>query len=69
MFVDGSNEEEYDELGYQYESSGMFGTGLGGLLRGVGFIIGATFSAYESCYGDGFLLAVPYVNIFEAGTG
>ena len=39
---DESNKEESDELGYESGSSGKFGTGLCGLLCGVGFYIGMT---------------------------
>ena len=45
----------------------MFGTGLGGLLHGVGFTLGVSLSTYESCDGDGGSLAIPLKNIGEAG--
>ena len=35
-----------------------FGTGLGGLLHCVGFPLGVTLSAFESCDGDRGSLAV-----------
>ena len=45
----------------------MFGTGLGGLLHGRIFHLGATLSADESYDGDNGSLASPYKNIGEAG--
>ena len=57
-----SNEEEYEALGSEYGSAGAFVTGLGGLLCGVGFPLGVTLSADESCYVDGGSL-VPWVNM------
>ena len=50
---DGSNEEESDKLGSESESAGTFSAKFGGLLCGVGFPLGVTISAYESCDGDG----------------
>ena len=39
-------------------------------MRGVGFYLGVTLSADESCGGDGGSLSAPYVkNIYGAGTG
>ena len=56
---DYSDEEEYDRLGSESGSAGTFGTGLGGLPRGLGFPLGVTLSADESC-GDGRgSLAIP----------
>ena len=46
----------------------MYGTVLGGLSRGLGFILGVTLSVYESCDGDGGLLAISYKSIGEACT-
>ena len=64
-----SDEEEYDELGFESSSSGMFGTGLGGLLYSLWFTLGVTLSSDESCGDDGGSLALPKVNIGEAFTG
>ena len=47
----------------------MFGAILGGLLHSVVFPLVVTLYADESCDGDGGSLAVPEVNIGEAGTG
>ena len=49
---DESDKLEYDELVSKYGSAGTFGTGLGGLLRGVGLSLGVTLSAGESCDSD-----------------
>ena len=40
------------ERGSESGSTGYFGTGLGGLLRGVRFILVVTPSDDESCNGD-----------------
>ena len=50
---DESDKEESDKLGSESGSAGTFGTGLGGLFSDVGFPLGVTLSAYESCNGDG----------------
>ena len=47
----------------------MFGTGLGGLLCGLGFPLGVMISYDESCGGNGGSLTFPFVNICGAGTG
>ena len=44
---DEANEEEYDKFGYEFGSADTFGTGLGGLFRGVGLSLGVTLSADE----------------------
>ena len=46
-------------LGSESRSDGTFGTGLGGLLHGLGFTLGVTRYASESCGGEGGSLAVP----------
>ena len=50
---DVSDKEEYDELGSKSGSAGTYGTGLGGLSRGLGFTLGVTVSDNESCGGEG----------------
>ena len=55
---DESDEEYSDELGSESWSAGTFGTGLGELLHDVGFLLGVTLSAFESCDGDRGSLAV-----------
>ena len=47
-----SDKEESDELGSESGLSCTFGTGLGGLLHAVGFYLGVTLSADESCDDD-----------------
>ena len=47
----------------------MFGTGLVGLSRGLGFLLDVTISADELCDGDGEPLSLPYICFGEAGTG
>ena len=49
---DESDEEESEELGSGSGSAGAFGTGLGGLLRDVGFPLDVTLSSDESCDGE-----------------
>ena len=56
---DGFNKEKSDKLRSKYGSGGMFSTGLGGLLHGVGFPLGVTLSDDDSCDGDGGSLSVP----------
>ena len=56
---DESYKEEYEKLGSESGSYSMFGNGLGWLLHGVGLHLGVTFSADESCDGDGGSLAIP----------
>ena len=51
------DKEEYDKIGYGSWSDGMFSTGLGGFLCGVGFPLGVRLSADESFSGDGGSLA------------
>ena len=58
------DKEEYDKLGHKSGSAGTFGTGLGGLLHGIGLTVGATIFSDESCDGDGGSLAVPQVKMF-----
>ena len=53
------DKEEYEELGYGSGLADTFGTGLGGLLRGVGLPLGVTLSADESCGVEWGSLAVP----------
>ena len=48
---DESNEEEYEELGSKFVSSGAFGTIFGRLLCGIGFPLGVTISADKLCGG------------------
>ena len=45
----------------------MIGTGLGGLPHGLGFPLGVTFSAYESCNGDGIDGNYPFSVTTESG--
>ena len=66
---DDSDEEKYDELGSESRSAGTSGTRLGGFLRGLGFPLGVTISADESCNGNRVSLALTYKNIGEAFTG
>ena len=47
----------------------MYGTVLGGFLRGLGFPLGVTLSGYESYDDDKDSFALPYKNIFESSTG
>ena len=65
---DDSDEEKSDKIGSEYGSDITYGTGLGGLLRGLVFPLGISLSADESCDGDRGLLALPYKNIGEACT-
>ena len=65
---DDSNEEESDKLGSRSRSADTVGTRLGGLLRGLVFLLVVTLSYDEShndCIGS---LSLPYKNIGEAGT-
>ena len=50
---DGYDKGEYDKLGSGSGSASTFSAGFCGLLRGVGFTLGVTISADESCDGDG----------------
>ena len=63
------DKEESDKLGSKCGSVGTFGTGLGGLLRGIGFTVGVTLSAYESYNGDRSSLDLSNKNIGETDTG
>ena len=56
---DESYKEYSDKLGSESGSAGTFGTGLGGLLRVVGFPLGATLYDYELFDGDGGSLYIP----------
>ena len=53
-----SNYKEFDKFGSESGSAGTFGTGLGGFLSGVGFVLGVISYANESCDGDGVPLAL-----------
>ena len=50
--LDESNKEESNKLGSESGSAGKFGTGLGGLLRGVELPLDVTLSADELCDDD-----------------
>ena len=65
---DDSDKEEYEKLGSESGSAGMYSTILGGLLRVLGINSSATLSSDEQCDGDGGSLALPYKNIGEACT-
>ena len=56
---DDSDKEESAEPGSEYGSADTYGTGLGGLLRGLGIPLGVTLYDDESCNGDGGSLALP----------
>ena len=59
MLYDKSNEsekEESEKLGSESASAGTFGTGLSGLLCGIGLTWGVTLSDIYSCNGDGVSL-------------
>ena len=45
---DESDKEEYDKLGSESGSTGKYGTGSGGLLRGLGITLGVTIYAGDS---------------------
>ena len=47
----------------------MLGTIFDRLWCGLGFPLGVSFSAYDSCDGDGGLLALPFVNIGDTCFG
>ena len=63
-----SNKEEYEEIGFESGSVGMFDTRLGGLLGGVRLPLGVTPSTEKSFNGDWGSLDVPQVNIHGEGT-
>ena len=57
---DESDKEEYDELGSESRSAGIYGTILYELLHGLGIPLGVTLSYDESWDGDGGSLSPPY---------
>ena len=65
---DDYDEGEYGKLGSESVSAGMYGTGLGGLLRGLGFPLGVTLFSDQSCDGDGGSLVFPYKNVGDVCT-
>ena len=50
---DESDKEEYEKIVSASRSAGTFGTGLCGLLCGIGLPLGVMICADDSCDGDG----------------